>query len=70
MKLSLLSLFSIKNLRSFVPLNFINEAIIHDAEVPLAIGVCWPASPPCPPAIPLAPAPPDSGAPVPVPAMC
>lgn len=31
MRLSLLSLFSIKNSSSFVPLNFINEAIIRDA---------------------------------------
>lgn len=35
MRLSLLSLFSIKNSHSFVPLNFINEAIIRD----VAIGV-------------------------------
>lgn len=46
MRLSLLSLFSIKNSRSFVPLNFINEAIIRGAasQVPLAIGVWCPAA--------------------------
>lgn len=31
MRLSLLSLFSIKNSHNFVPLNFINETIIRDA---------------------------------------
>lgn len=46
MRLSLLSLFSIKNSRSFVPLNFINEAIIRGgaSQVPLAIGVWCPAA--------------------------
>lgn len=41
MRLSLLSLFSIKNSRSFVPLNFINEAIIRGAaSLSLSRQVC------------------------------